>query len=36
MVNSGMTGSGLRITHGYAIDDGLLDCFALDGHTPTR
>jgi YegS/Rv2252/BmrU family lipid kinase len=30
VVNSGMMGSGLRITHGYAIDDGLLDCFALD------
>ena len=36
MVNSGMTGTGLRITHDYAVDDGLLDCFVLDGHTPTR
>ncbi len=30
MVNSGMTGSGLKVAHTYAIDDGLLDCFALD------
>ena len=30
MVNSGMTGSGLKVAHGYAIDDGLLDCFVLD------
>ena len=30
MVNSGMTGSGFKVTHGYAIDDGLLDCFVLD------
>jgi YegS/Rv2252/BmrU family lipid kinase len=30
MVNSGMMGTGLRITHTYAIDDGLLDCFAVD------
>jgi YegS/Rv2252/BmrU family lipid kinase len=33
LVNSGMTGSGLKITQGYAIDDGLLDCFALDKAT---
>jgi len=31
-VNSGMMGTGLRITHAYAIDDGLLDCFVLDSH----
>jgi YegS/Rv2252/BmrU family lipid kinase len=30
MVNSGMTGSGFKVTPGYAIDDGLLDCFVLD------
>ena len=30
LVNSGMTGKGLKISHGYAIDDGLLDCFVLD------
>jgi diacylglycerol kinase family enzyme len=30
MVNSGMTGAGFKVTHGYAIDDGLLDCFVLD------
>ena len=30
VVNSGMTGSGFAVTHGYAIDDGLLDAFALD------
>ncbi len=33
LVNSGMTGSGLKINQGYAIDDGLLDCFALDKAT---
>ena len=27
-----MMGTGLRITHAYAIDDGLLDCFVLDPH----
>jgi YegS/Rv2252/BmrU family lipid kinase len=32
-VNSGMMGTGVRITHTYAIDDGLLDCFALDDAT---
>ena len=32
VVNSGMMGTGLRITHGYAVDDGLLDAFAIDGH----
>jgi len=32
MVNSGMMGTGLRITHAYAIDDGLLDCFVYDPH----
>ena len=30
VVNSGMTGSGFAITHGYAVDDGLLDAFVLD------
>ncbi len=30
LVNSGRMGTGLRITHTYAIDDGLLDCFVLD------
>ena len=33
VVNSGMMGSGLRITHRYAVDDGLLDAFAIDGRT---
>ncbi len=33
VVNSGMMGTGLRITHDYAVDDGLLDAFAIDGHT---
>ncbi len=33
MVNSGMTGSGFKVAHGYAIDDGLLDCFVLDKAT---
>lgn len=32
IVNSGMMGTGLRITHAYAIDDGLLDCFVIDPH----
>jgi YegS/Rv2252/BmrU family lipid kinase len=32
LVNSGMMGTGLRITHTYAIDDGLLDCFVIDNH----
>jgi YegS/Rv2252/BmrU family lipid kinase len=30
IINSGMTGKGLAITHDYAIDDGLLDAFILD------
>jgi diacylglycerol kinase (ATP) len=30
LINSGMMGTGLRITHTYAIDDGLLDCFVVD------
>jgi diacylglycerol kinase family enzyme len=30
MVNSGMTGKGFKVSHRYAIDDGLLDCFVLD------
>ena len=25
-----MMGTGLRITHTYSIDDGLLDCFLVD------
>ncbi len=33
LVNSGMTGSGVRIMPGYSIDDGLLDCFLLDQDT---
>ena len=33
VVNSGMMGTGLRITHGYSVDDGLLDAFAIDSHT---
>ena len=28
-----MMGSGLQITHSYAVDDGLLDAFAIDGRT---
>jgi diacylglycerol kinase family enzyme len=30
VVNSGMMGTGLKVTHTYSIDDGLLDCFLLD------
>jgi len=30
VVNSGMMGTGLSITHTYAIDDGVLDAFFLD------
>ena len=30
LVNSGMTGAGLKVARTYSIDDGLLDCFALD------
>ena len=33
VVNSGMMGTGLKITHTYAIDDGLLDCFAIDARS---
>ena len=29
VVNSGMMGTGLSITHSYSIDDGLLDAFVL-------
>lgn len=29
VINSGMMGTGLSITHTYAIDDGLLDAFVL-------
>ena len=32
LVNSGMMGTGLRMTHTYAVDDGLLDCFIVDVH----
>ena len=32
VVNSGMMGSGLKITHTYSVDDGLLDCFLIDKH----
>jgi YegS/Rv2252/BmrU family lipid kinase len=32
VVNSGMMGTGLQITHSYAIDDGLVDCFLVDMH----
>ena len=28
-----MMGTGLKITHGYSVEDGLLDAFAIDGHT---
>jgi diacylglycerol kinase family enzyme len=30
VVNSGMTGKGFRVSHKYAIDDGLLDTFLLN------
>ena len=30
VVNSGMMGTGVSITHTYAIDDGVLDAFFLD------
>ncbi len=33
VVNSGMMGTGLQITHTYAVDDGLLDAFAIDSKT---
>ena len=33
VINSGMMGTGLRITHSYAIDDGLLDAFLIDKHS---
>ncbi len=36
VVNSGMMGTGLKITHTYAVDDGLLDCFALDRPEPRQ
>ena len=32
VVNSGMMGTGLQITHSYAVDDGLVDCFLIDKH----
>ncbi len=32
VVNSGMMGTGLQITHSYSVDDGLLDCFRIDQH----
>jgi YegS/Rv2252/BmrU family lipid kinase len=32
VVNSGMMGTGLKITQTYSIEDGLLDCFAIDVH----
>ena len=31
VINSGMMGTGLQITQTYAVDDGLLDCFMIDG-----
>ena len=33
IVNSGMTGSGLRVMANYSIDDGMLDAFMLDKAT---
>ena len=30
VINSGMMGTGLSVTHDYAIDDGLLDAFFID------
>jgi diacylglycerol kinase (ATP) len=33
VVNSGMMGTGLKVTHTYAVDDGLLDCFLLDNES---
>jgi YegS/Rv2252/BmrU family lipid kinase len=30
VVNSGMMGTGYKITHSYAIDDGLLDAFLMN------
>jgi diacylglycerol kinase (ATP) len=33
VVNSGMMGTGLQITHSYAVDDGLLDAFMIDNGT---
>ena len=32
VVNSGMMGTGLKITNSYAVDDGLLDAFLIDTH----
>ena len=31
-----MMGTGLKITHTYSIEDGLLDCFVIDRRTSTR
>jgi diacylglycerol kinase (ATP) len=33
IVNSGMTGSGVRVMANYSIDDGMLDAFMLDKET---
>jgi YegS/Rv2252/BmrU family lipid kinase len=33
VINSGMMGTGLSITHSYAIDDGLLDAFMMNSET---
>ncbi len=33
VVNSGMIGSGLKVAQTYALDDVLVDCFALDSQT---
>jgi diacylglycerol kinase (ATP) len=33
LVNSGMTGAGLRVLPNYSVNDGYLDCFLLDRNT---
>jgi YegS/Rv2252/BmrU family lipid kinase len=33
VINSGMMGTGLQISHRYAVEDGLLDAFAIDNRT---
>ncbi len=35
VINSGMMGTGFKITQTYAIDDGLLDCFMIDRRAAT-
>ena len=36
VINSGMMGTGLSVTHNYSIDDGLLDAFFMDPEDVTN